>query len=175
VSELYRPSNRRLSTKLVPTLTDRRCHVVSVRNPYDRILWLLNRSRYFFFQLPPQLYSRSWVDPVPNPLLLRKSGSASNRTWTSGSVARQSDYRSQRRSRKEPKGKEIPRRKISDFPSIRHAPHRERKQFFLGGGDKQTKRQHGNLLSLLLFLHNKESRLNTKLMRSPCSLYVWPP
>jgi hypothetical protein len=32
------------------------------------------------------------VDPVSEPLLLRKSGSAGNRTWTSGSVARNSDY-----------------------------------------------------------------------------------
>jgi hypothetical protein len=32
------------------------------------------------------------VDPVPDPLLLRKSGSAGNRTRTSGSVARNSDY-----------------------------------------------------------------------------------
>jgi hypothetical protein len=32
------------------------------------------------------------VDPVPDLLLLWKSGSAGNRTWTSGSVARNSDY-----------------------------------------------------------------------------------
>jgi hypothetical protein len=31
------------------------------------------------------------VDPVPDPLLLRKSGSAWNRTRTSGSVAKNSD------------------------------------------------------------------------------------
>jgi hypothetical protein len=31
------------------------------------------------------------VDPVPDPLPLRKSGSAGNRTRTSGSVARNSD------------------------------------------------------------------------------------
>jgi hypothetical protein len=31
------------------------------------------------------------VDPVPDPLLLRKSGSSGNRTWNSGSVARNSD------------------------------------------------------------------------------------
>jgi hypothetical protein len=31
------------------------------------------------------------VDPVPDPLLLRKSGNAENRTRTSGSVARISD------------------------------------------------------------------------------------
>jgi hypothetical protein len=35
------------------------------------------------------------VDPVP--LLLRKSGSAENPTWTSGSVARNSATRPQRR------------------------------------------------------------------------------
>jgi hypothetical protein len=33
-----------------------------------------------FFQVAPQLYSRGWVDPVPDPLLLRKSGSAGNLT-----------------------------------------------------------------------------------------------
>jgi hypothetical protein len=32
------------------------------------------------------------VDPVPNPLLLRKSGSAGNRIRTSVSVARNSDH-----------------------------------------------------------------------------------
>jgi hypothetical protein len=32
------------------------------------------------------------VDRVPDPLLFRKSGSAGNRTRTSGSVAKNSDY-----------------------------------------------------------------------------------
>jgi hypothetical protein len=40
----------------------------------------LDRSRYFFFQVAPHLSSRAWVDPVPDPLLLRKFGSAGNRT-----------------------------------------------------------------------------------------------
>jgi hypothetical protein len=44
------------------------------------------------FQVAPQLYSRGWVDPVPNPLLLRKSDSAGKRTRTSGSVARNSGH-----------------------------------------------------------------------------------
>jgi hypothetical protein len=35
------------------------------------------------------------VDPVPDPLLLRKSGSAGNRTRTSGSVASNSDTASE--------------------------------------------------------------------------------
>jgi hypothetical protein len=38
------------------------------------------------------LYSRGWMDLVADPLLLRKSGSAGNRTRTSGSVARNSDH-----------------------------------------------------------------------------------
>jgi hypothetical protein len=62
-SELYRPSDRRLSVKLVSTFS-RGCHVVSVSDPYDRILAFLDRSRYFLFQLAPQLYSRGWLDPV---------------------------------------------------------------------------------------------------------------
>jgi hypothetical protein len=57
-----------LVEQLVPTFEDRGCHVVSVTDPYGRILGFLDRSRYFFFQVAPQLYSRGWVDPVPDPL-----------------------------------------------------------------------------------------------------------
>jgi CBS-domain-containing membrane protein len=57
-SELHQPSDRRIQAKLVPTFTDRRSHVVSVTDPYGRILGLLDRSRYFFFQVALQLYSR---------------------------------------------------------------------------------------------------------------------
>jgi hypothetical protein len=56
-SELYRPSDRRLSANFVPALEDRGCHVVSVTNPYGRILGFLDRSRYFFYQVAPQMYS----------------------------------------------------------------------------------------------------------------------
>jgi hypothetical protein len=62
--------------------------MVSVTDPYVRILGFLDRSRYFFFQVTPQLYSQGWVDPVLDPLLLRKSGTVGNQTRTSGSVAR---------------------------------------------------------------------------------------
>jgi hypothetical protein len=37
-SELYLPSDRRLSANLVPTFVDRVCHVVSVMDPYGLIL-----------------------------------------------------------------------------------------------------------------------------------------
>jgi hypothetical protein len=45
-------------------------------------LGFLYRSRYFFIQVAPQLSSRGWVDPVPDPLFLRKSGRAGNRNRT---------------------------------------------------------------------------------------------
>jgi hypothetical protein len=48
--------------------------------PYGRILGFLTQIRYVFFQVAPQFYSQGWVDPVPDPLILRKSGSAGN--WT---------------------------------------------------------------------------------------------
>jgi hypothetical protein len=46
-SGLYRPSDRRLSAKWLPTFADRGCHVVGVTDPYGRILGFLDRSRYF--------------------------------------------------------------------------------------------------------------------------------
>jgi hypothetical protein len=61
------------------------------RITYGRYLGFLDRIHYFFFQVAPQLYSRGSVNPVPGPLL-RKFGSAGNRTRTSGSVARNSDH-----------------------------------------------------------------------------------
>jgi hypothetical protein len=56
--ESDRPSDRRLSAKLLPTFTDRGCHVVNVTDPYGSILCFLDRSRYFSFQVAPRLYSR---------------------------------------------------------------------------------------------------------------------
>jgi hypothetical protein len=55
---LDRPSDRRMSAKLVPTFADRGCRVVSATDPHGRILSFLDRSRYYFFQVAPQLYSR---------------------------------------------------------------------------------------------------------------------
>jgi hypothetical protein len=92
MSELYQPRDRRFSAKLVQTFLDRWCHVVSVTDSYSRIIGFLGRSRYFFFQVAPQFYTRGWVDPVPDTLHLRKSGSAGNRTRTSEYVARNSDH-----------------------------------------------------------------------------------
>jgi hypothetical protein len=49
-------------------------------SPRPLISMFQTRSRYFSIQVNPQLSSRGWVDPVPDPLLLRKSGRAGNRT-----------------------------------------------------------------------------------------------
>jgi hypothetical protein len=46
-----------MSAKLESTFADIRCHVVSVTDPYGRILGFLDWSCYFFFQVSPQLYS----------------------------------------------------------------------------------------------------------------------
>jgi hypothetical protein len=43
-SELSRPSDRRLSAKLVPTFAVRGCRMVSATDPYGRILGFLDRS-----------------------------------------------------------------------------------------------------------------------------------
>jgi hypothetical protein len=44
-SELYRPSDRRLSAKWLPTFADRGLHEVRVTDPNGRILGFLDRSR----------------------------------------------------------------------------------------------------------------------------------
>jgi hypothetical protein len=89
-SELYRPSDRSLSAKLVPTFADRvpRGQREESLRPYPRI----SRLEPLFFKVAPHMYSRGWVDPVQDPLLLRKYGSAGNRTRGSVSVARSSDH-----------------------------------------------------------------------------------
>jgi hypothetical protein len=57
-SELYQPSDRRLSAKFVPTVADRGCHVVSLTDPYG----FLDRSRYFSFtQLLKCTHEAEWT------------------------------------------------------------------------------------------------------------------
>jgi hypothetical protein len=60
------------------------------RIPYCRNIGFLDRSRYFFYQVAPQLYN--WVDPVPDPLLPKKPNSSANRTRTFGYAARNSGH-----------------------------------------------------------------------------------
>jgi hypothetical protein len=74
------------------TIPTERPPLVRATDPTAVNLDSLDPSRYFFTQVAPQLSSRGWADPVTHPLLIRKSGSAGNRTQTSGSVARNSDH-----------------------------------------------------------------------------------
>jgi hypothetical protein len=78
-SKLCRPSERRLLVRLVRAFADGGCHVVSVTDPCYRVLGFLDRSCCFFFQVAPQLYSRGWVGPVPDPLPLGRCGGAGSR------------------------------------------------------------------------------------------------
>jgi hypothetical protein len=85
-----------LVSELSANFGRQRFHVVSAADPYGRNLGFLDRRRYFFFQVAPQLYSRGWVNPVPDPLLLRKSGSAGNSTrdlWICSQELRPPDHR----------------------------------------------------------------------------------
>jgi hypothetical protein len=66
--------------------------VVSATDPHGLVLDFLDRSRYFFLPSSPSIVLRGLVSPVPDPQLLRKSGSARNRTRISGSVAGTSDH-----------------------------------------------------------------------------------
>jgi hypothetical protein len=61
-------------------------------------LGFLDHSHYYFFQVAPQLSSGGWVDPVPDPLLLRKSWSARNRTQDLWICSQKLTTRLQRRS-----------------------------------------------------------------------------
>jgi hypothetical protein len=55
--QTIRPSDHCLLAKLVPTFAGRGRHMVSVTDPYGRILDFLDWSHYVFFQVAPQLYS----------------------------------------------------------------------------------------------------------------------
>jgi hypothetical protein len=62
--------------------------MVSMTDPYGRILGFLDRSRYYFFQVAPQLYSEAeWTRSRPTFFLV-----PGIEPGTSGSVARNSDH-----------------------------------------------------------------------------------
>jgi hypothetical protein len=65
-------------------------------SPLPLISVFFTRSLYFSIRVGPQLSSRGWVNCVPDPLLLRKSGSARNRIrdlWICGQVLWSLDHR----------------------------------------------------------------------------------
>jgi hypothetical protein len=64
--------------------------MVSATDPYGPVLGFLDRSRYSFFKVAPQLYSRGSAEPISDPLLhLVMPGI---QPGTSGSIARNSDH-----------------------------------------------------------------------------------
>jgi hypothetical protein len=65
--------------------------MVSVTNPYGRIHGFLDGSRYYFFQVAPQVVLTRLSGPRSRPITF-SSGSAENRTWAYGSVAKNSDH-----------------------------------------------------------------------------------
>jgi hypothetical protein len=71
---------------------DRGCHAVSVTDPYGRILGFLDPEMLLFLPSSLSVVLTRLSEPVPDPPLVRKSGSAVNRTRTSGSVAGNSDH-----------------------------------------------------------------------------------
>jgi hypothetical protein len=46
----FLPSDRRFSAKWLPTFADKGCHVVSVTDPYGRILGFQDRRRNFYIK-----------------------------------------------------------------------------------------------------------------------------
>jgi hypothetical protein len=66
---------------LVPTFVDREVSRGQRGvSPTIVNLSFLNRSRYFSFKQLLIYSHKGWVDPVPDPLLVRKSGSAGNQS-----------------------------------------------------------------------------------------------
>jgi hypothetical protein len=82
---------------LVPTFADRGVSRGQCGgSPTVVNLSFLDRSRYFFFQVVPHLPARGWVDPVSDPLLLRKCVSAWDRSrdlWVSSQELWPLDHR----------------------------------------------------------------------------------
>jgi hypothetical protein len=78
-SELHRPSSRCLSAKLVPTCADGGCHVVSVTDPYSRILGFLDREYYCIHN-----YFNFGMFPMLGGSLPPQHGASSGCGWKNG-------------------------------------------------------------------------------------------
>jgi hypothetical protein len=66
-SELYQPSDRRLTAKRLPTRADRRCHVVSVTDPSGRISRFSREEPLLFYQVAPQFVLARLSGPRSRP------------------------------------------------------------------------------------------------------------
>jgi hypothetical protein len=88
MSELYRLSDRRLLAKLVPIFLDRGVSRSQRGGPPTAVISDFYTGDAIFLSST----SEAELDPVPDPLLLRKCSSAGNRTQTSETVARIYDH-----------------------------------------------------------------------------------
>jgi hypothetical protein len=78
--------------KLVPTFADRGCHVVSVTDPYGRVLDFLDRNRYFSSNwLLNCTQEAEWI-PFQTHYFSENLVASGIDSWTSGSAARNSDH-----------------------------------------------------------------------------------
>jgi hypothetical protein len=68
-----------IPTERPPLVGEVSANLYGLRIPTAVNLGFLDRSRYFFNQVAPQM-SRGWVDPVLDPLIFRKSGKFGTRT-----------------------------------------------------------------------------------------------
>jgi hypothetical protein len=76
----------------VPTFADRGRHMVSTTDPYGRNLGFLECSRYFFFQLAPQFYSRGWWTLLQTHYFSENLVAPGTEPRSSGSVVRNSAH-----------------------------------------------------------------------------------
>jgi hypothetical protein len=91
-SKLYRPSDRLLSAKWLPTCADRGCRVVSVTDPSGRILSVFYTGATTFLSSSSSVVLTRLSGPRSRPTTIFFSGSARNRTQASRSVANNSDH-----------------------------------------------------------------------------------
>jgi hypothetical protein len=97
---MYSKKKSGLSPPLVGQVCVNFCGYRLPRGQRDGSLWPYSRfssPEPLLFLPIPQLYSLGSADPVPDPVLLRKSGSVGNGTQSSGSVAK--NYTAQSRSK----------------------------------------------------------------------------
>jgi hypothetical protein len=66
-SELYRPSDRRMSAKWLPTCVDRRRHVVSMTDPSGHISRFSRQEPLLFYQVAPQFVLTRLSAPCSRP------------------------------------------------------------------------------------------------------------
>jgi hypothetical protein len=81
-----------MSVKLLPTFVDRGCRVVSATDPKAINLDFRDTEPLLSYSSSFSVILTRRVEPVPDPLFLRKSDSTGIEPGISGSVARNSDH-----------------------------------------------------------------------------------